>query len=121
MIKLKSILEEISNESKKLLKEGTRELTLSFDGEEILALSKEADEIEVDVNIDFSWDEGDVVIEEWDITGISIIGEDNKKRDADIRFLHPTQLKRIEKLVDNYINKNENKIEDKIYNGESEY
>ena len=128
MIKLKSILNEIFEKPKlNEIQSGTYEYTAEFDGQEILAFSRETDLIEVTMDIEYSIIPGSpgtreeppegpsVEILEWEITSIRIYDGDGKEREIDVRFLHPLQEKIIKKLVDEHVNKNSRRIEDGIY------
>jgi hypothetical protein len=128
MIKLKSILNEIFEKPKlNEIQSGTYEYTAEFDGQEILAFSRETDLIEVTVDIEYSIIPGSpgtrdeppegssVEILEYKITGIRIYNKDGEEKEIDVRFLHPIQEKIIERLVHNHIGENSRRIEDSIY------
>jgi len=131
MIKLKSILKEVFNEVRRG-SAGTYEYIMEFDGEEILALSRDTDSIEVIADIQYSidpgskgsWDEppegASVEIEGHEVReNIMITSEDGTQREVDMKFLHPRQRQRIYDLAEKKIDKNESEIETNILEGES--
>ena len=130
MIKLKSILQEIFTEVKRGA--GTYEYVMEFDGEEILALCRETDSIEIIADIEYSIDPGtrgnrdeppedaSAEIEGHEIRETFMItSEDGIQREVDMKFLHPIQRKRIYDLVETEIDRNKSDIETKILGGEN--
>lgn len=137
MIKLKNILHEVFEEIRESGRgSGEKEFTISVDGKFIPALSSPNDNIEINVTVLYNFDPGypssgafgssnhsmegegaSVEITGHDIFNIIMINDKNIKREINYDMLHPQQKKAIDDLVDEYINKNEENITNKILDG----
>jgi len=118
MIKLKSILKEVFEETRlNENRSGVFEYEIEFDGEEILTLARKGDIIDVIVDIEYSINsDGDIYIRDNEITNILIYSKNGQEREVDMDFLHPIPKRMIEDLVDNYIDKNSERIENEMRN-----
>lgn len=134
MIKLKSILKEIFEESNVGSLSNEYELDIELDGIHIPGLLRPEEMLKIQASLPYDIDKGysergqygstnrseqgegaSVELFEAEIGDVSIsTGENEEERQVDMRFLHPNQKKTIEDLVEDYVENNKSDIESKI-------
>jgi len=134
MIKLKSILKEIFQESGMVSNSNEYELDIELDGIHIPGLLRPEEILKIKASLPYEIDRGysergqygsidraeqgegpSVELSEPEIAEVFISEEGSEEeREIDMRFLHPNQKKEIERLVDDYVEENKNSILDNI-------